>query len=329
MFALELPLGSPSPAPFDLDAALRFVNARSAFRFLLDQRQSRRVWLPQYTCDALADAAANREIRYYPVTTSLEPETGTWQAEVEREDVVVAIDYFGFRRWTDALQPVVARGAVVVEDASQALFIDASPHAACIFYSPRKFVGVPDGGILAGTKLSAPPEPPPAAWWSKAFKASALRRQFDDGTSADRRWFALFQESEREAPVGTYRASDVTEAILRNGIDYPAIRKRRIENYRTLAEGLPEFAVYPRLDDNTVPLGFPVRVADRDRVQRALFADDIYPAVHWQNAITAASPASERLSRELLTLPCDQRYDRHDMQRVIAAFRNAIANERP
>ncbi len=325
MFALEVPLGRPSATPFDLDAALRFVNARSAFRFILDERRPRRVWLPQYTCDALASAAADYDLRYYPVTHALEPETGPWLENVDRRDVVVAIDYFGFRRWTDALQPLADRGVSIVEDASQALFMPASSRASCIFYSPRKFAGVPDGGILIGATGVPALEPPPSSWWSKALASSLLRRRFDDGASDERSWFTLFQEAELEMPVGAFRASDVTEAILRTGIDYASMAERRIANYRTLAGALAEFAMYASLDDHTVPLGFPVRVQARDHVQRAMFAADIYPAVHWQNAITAASPASEHLSRELLTLPCDQRYDRRDMQRIIDAFRSAIS----
>jgi dTDP-4-amino-4,6-dideoxygalactose transaminase len=310
-FALELPCGGGADIPFDLDAALRFVNARSALRYVLEAREARTVWLPQYACDALSHAAAGRNIQYYPVTETLEPEEGPWQRSVSQTDVVVAIDYFGFRRWTAALRRLFEDGVYIVEDAAQALFIKPSPLAGCIVYSPRKFVGAPDGGVLISGLPSPALEAPPMEWWSKALASAAYRRQFDAGETDDRRWFSLFQESEREAPAGAHRMSDISEAILRNGIDYAPVRRRRVENFRILASALRDFALYPALDDDTVPLGFPVRTRARDRVQRAMAAENIYPAVHWPG-----------LSEELLTLPCDQRCDADDMQRIITIFLN-------
>jgi dTDP-4-amino-4,6-dideoxygalactose transaminase len=322
-FALELAVDGANDAPFDLDAALRFVNARSALRYVLEARDVRTVWLPQYACDALGAAAADvSEIRFYPVTESLEPEEGSWQRSVAPRDVVVAIDYFGFRRWTDALQPLFEAGVCIVEDASQALFIERSPFADCIFYSPRKFVGVPDGGVLISDLPPPTLDGPPIEWWSKALASVIMRREFDAGELDDRRWFSLFQEAEREAPVGPYRMSDISETILRNGVDYAAVRERRVQNFRTLASSLGDFALYPALDNGTVPLGFPVRTRSRERVQNAMAAERIYPAVHWQSSITAAHPQSRMLSEELLTLPCDQRYDTDDMQRIAAIFLN-------
>ena len=273
MFALELPLGGAIDVPFDLDATLRLVNGRSALRYVLDAREVRTVWLPQYACDALSAAAAGCEIRYYPVTETLEPEGGTWQRSITPADVVVAIDYFGFRRWTEALGRLFEDGVCIVEDASQALFIKPSSLASCIFYSPRKFVGVPDGGVLISSLPSRALEAPPIEWWSKAVASAVIRRQFDSGEIDDRRWFSLFQDAEREAPVGPYRMGDISEAILRNGVDYASVRRRRVENFRILANALRDFALYPALDDDTVPLGFPVRTRARERVQRAMGAE--------------------------------------------------------
>ncbi len=50
---------------------------------------------------------------------------------------------------------------------------------------------------------------------------------------------------------------------------------------------------------------------------------EIYPAVHWPIAdvVPPEFETSHRLAGEIMTLPCDQRYDRSDMERILARMR--------
>jgi len=66
-----------------------------------------------------------------------------------------------------------------------------------------------------------------------------------------------------------------------------------------------------------------MRVQNRDRLRQILFDQEIYPPVHWpiQDVVSEKFIESHRLSAEIMTLPCDQRYDIRDMERMAEAVR--------
>ena len=105
---------------------------------------------------------------------------------------------------------------------------------------------------------------------------------------------------------------------MRYRIDYPSISSRRIANYQSLLDDLEHLALFPYLPAEVVPLGFPVRLEDRDRIRQLLFDQQIFPPVHWdiRRFVPESFQDSHRLSRHVLTLVCDQRYDAEDMHRT-------------
>jgi dTDP-4-amino-4,6-dideoxygalactose transaminase len=219
---------------------------------------------------------------------------------------------------------------LVVEDAAQALLSQASGKLGdYTIFSPRKFLGVPDGGILFSRLGSLPKANSlthaPIAWFGKALQASTLRREFDAGLR-DGGWYEIFKEVEATVPVGHYSISPLSAALLRSAFDYRKISARRRSNYRYLEKSLGSIAVFPSLPEGITPLGFPVRVPDRERVLRALYREGIYPPVHWRlnHHVPREFRDSHRLSAEIMTIPCDQRYDRADMKRVIEALGAAM-----
>jgi hypothetical protein len=246
--------------------------------------------------------------------------------------VVLVIHYFGFANTTFPADQLKLRGAVIIEDASQGLFVKQQyPESICIVYSPRKFFGVPDGGVLATSRMDAirrqPLEPPPTEWWKAAFAVTQMRREFDL-VGEENRWFLLFRHVEETFPVGPYYSSDLARMLIETGTDYGPIRRARRQNYLALAERLNEFALFPVLGEDTVPLGFPVCVdaAQRDAVLKCLYNEKIYPPVHWRidGIVPEEHHESHLLSRRILTLICDQRYTICDMARQAATFLSAI-----
>ncbi len=309
-----------------------YATARSAIRAVVTLARPRQVWFPSFLCESMLQAIAPgaAQIRFFPVDNSLHITDEAWLGDIKPGDVAVFIDYFGFRTWDAMGARAKARGAVVVEDASQNFLArDFCPAADFIVFSPRKFFGVADGGILAARAPDALPpaaaEPPPAGWWQDALRAAELRLEFDRH-GGQRTWFGLFQKKESEAPAGDFAMSEVSRTILHRAIDFAVADGRRTANYHLLAQALGEFALFPELAPATVPLGFPVRVPERDRVRQTLFAADIFPPVHWpiQGAVPEQFAASHQLAREIMTLPCDQRYELADMRRVADSFLAAI-----
>jgi len=104
--------------------------------------------------------------------------------------------------------------------------------------SNGKFFGVPDGGVLATSRIDAirrqPLEPPPTEWWKAAFAATQMRSEFDL-VGAETRWFLLFRQVEETFPVGYCCSSDIARMLIETGTDYGFMKTARRENYLALA----------------------------------------------------------------------------------------------
>ena len=330
MFGLESTVHPQEGSPPFLMGREVFLNCgRSCICVLVDLLQPSQVWVPSYLCPAGILGAIDTKVtvpRFFEVDRDLKVPSKKWISEVNPGDVVIFIDYFGFPYDRGLAADVKKNGAWVVEDACQALLSkDVGKLSDFVVFSLIKWFGVPDGGILRFTKEramnAAPPGAPPASWWLKALRASLLRREFDDGVPS-REWFTLFREKEIETPIGLYAMSQLSQIIMDSSVDYPWVAKRRLDNYRTLLARLVDYAMFPDIGPDTVPLGFPVRIRNRDAVREALFEHQIYPPVHWNIAgvVPPEFADSHELSDEIMTLPCDQRYGREDMERMADVF---------
>jgi hypothetical protein len=113
--------------------------------------------------------------------------------------------------------------------------------------------------------------------------------------------------------------SELSKNLLEHGFDYSSIIRKRIENYRFLDKYLGEFALFSELPTDVVPLGYPIRLKNRDHVRQMLFDDNIYPPVHWpiSGVVPKRFIGSHRLADTILTLVCDHRYNMSDMERTI------------
>jgi hypothetical protein len=310
---------------WDQNKHLMLANARSAIHLLIEFLRPANIWLPSYLCDSilLGLEEFKEQFNFYPVNSQLEISDLIWLNAVSAGDLVLLIDYFGWRPDTSTIDQIHATGAMILEDASQALLTDGIGESVeYSVFSPRKFLPVPDGGILCAIDDSLLPNPllqeSPDSWWYQAFQAVILRGQFDQH-HGDRSWFKLFQASESAAPVGHYAISEFSRRALRFVFDYAAIASARVRNYLFLAEHLSEFAIHVQVPPGTVPLGFPIRLSERDLLRQRLFDHEIFPAIHW--AVPSAIPMrfveSRELANEIMTLPCDQRYAIDDMRRMV------------
>jgi dTDP-4-amino-4,6-dideoxygalactose transaminase len=325
VFGLEIEAPSvPQSPPFLVGNCVCLVNARSAIRLLIDRLHPTQVWMPSYLCGAMLQAIAPHRtmLRFYDVSYELTPGSSRWIDQINRGDIVLVIDYFGFAWDADAVAKARERGAWILEDASQALLSGhVGKRSDFVVFSPRKFLGVPDGGILVvRADVSLPDETlqtPPASWWLKALTVAIQRREFDRH-GGDREWFRLFRDVEREFPTGNYAMSELSRLLLMQAFDYAAIAERRRENYLFLRGALAKWAVFKDIPEDVAPLGFPICHPQRDRLRQHLFDQRIYPSVHWPIAgiVPAEFRDSHRLAEEIMTLPCDQRYSVDDMARM-------------
>jgi len=174
------PLAGPMEVtnwPFQRKDCWRLANGNSAFWLVASTLQPGKVWLPSFLCCSIVRAfrEAGVQVEFFPVDERLQVADDRWLERVVKGDLVVRINYFGFRNPDPVFPAAKARGAWLVDDAAQALLTSGIGHDSdFVVYSPCKFVGVPDGGVLVAMKPFKPREalqPVPADWWLEAFSA--------------------------------------------------------------------------------------------------------------------------------------------------------------
>jgi hypothetical protein len=212
-----------------------------------------------------------------------------------------------------------------------------------VFTSFRKYLPVPDGGLLINRSKIALPvlRGGSSTVAPKVFVGKLMRGSLrTDGPANDhhqREYLKLFAEAEEELSrdVPMEAGSPMTIQLLAR-LNLPGAMRKRRSNFRFLLQafskqpllrriGLP---LYPELPPRVSPLFFPVRVKHgaRNALKKRLQFEDIFCPVHWPLPKAVDRKAffeSHQLSADILNLPIDQRYTRRHMNtlliRLIAA----------
>ncbi len=301
-----------------------------------------RVWLPSYYCPEVPAA-----LRAFPagVEVLAYPDHELWAAPDPRGvpavegDVVVVANQLGVRR-----RPVVdrfaRRGAALVEDHSHDLGSDWawSSVADYAFASLRKTLPIPDGGVVWSPRgLDLPPEPmtPGGGPAARRLAVAIDRRHRLGGAAADER--LRLRALARVAATATGKPatavapsppgspqragiSPVSRALVAQ-MPLRAWRERRRANIELLADavGTPAHArILPAPQGGVafaLTLVFDTELASA-RAQDALRARAVVPTVLWplDPALDpGASDADADLSRRILSIHADQRFDESDM----------------
>ena len=142
----------PHQSKFLDESNLFLANARSGIMILIDLLEPASVWMPSYLCPTMIEVVDQKKtnLRFYEVDYNLHISSTDWVDQIQTGDLVVLIDYFGFPLSSKVAGLVKKQGGYVLEDACQALFSNhTGRYSDFVLFSPRKTIGVPDGGILA------------------------------------------------------------------------------------------------------------------------------------------------------------------------------------
>lgn len=310
---------------------LGWFNATSALAALIRTLDPPAVWFPAFLCPELAEAAPEARRRFYPLDKALAPDMSAL-GDLAQGDLVLGVNYFGrdpgaaWRAFTTA-RPQVH----FVEDCAQTIDTGAAPWGGWRLFSPRKIAGIPDGGLLVpdGAARPMPPRPDPAPFADVqdglAAKLARMERPAENAL-----WHPMNQAHEAAHAITDHAISGLSMRLL-GLIDEEAMAARRRENFRVLAGRLGDWAVIEGGDPSFVPFGFPVSVpaSDRDAICQAMYAQGIFPAVHWRELPAPRSFARDwERAATYITLPCDQRYRPDDMLRLAEVFAAAVVQAR-
>ena len=304
-----------------------YYNARSALYAVTQVSSFQCIWLPSFLCETILYPfqRANLQCKYFAVDGRLQADFE--QIPIQPGDAILLISYFGVPVDDYVYTILKSKGAVIIEDLSQSFYVEPKSIADFTILSLRKYFPVPDGGIVISHDESVLYDWPYVAKEDTSFahhslEAVAGRTLYDAGFTDSREWFDVFQSAESSMPTGLHPMSNFTQAQMVGAIDFEDDRIQRISNFNFLFSELEAVSLIKDMK-GSAPLGFPITLDCRDAVRSTLFKHNIYPPIHW--AIDGVVPdeyiESHQLALQVMTLPCDGRYDIADMERMVAVLK--------
>lgn len=316
------------------------ASGRSALALVLRHLARRgvtHVHLPSYLCRSilLPVQELGLEYSFYRIDGSLRA-----HPDPPLNAAVVLIHYFGWKNpATDMLRKEVGKSFYLIEDASHALLSDfwpASKKDHFVVFSARKFGPVPLGGwcSISEDLDHASPEMETLTWRSLCARLVRGSYLTEAQSSVDPKienfYLEIFRYVEEVLDQFPLRSSVPKIALdIIAGLDWKAVKQKRRENWRLLNGFIGEEmkVLTPKLTDDVVPLGYVVRLNERDRVRSQLANHRIFCAVHWplpSEIDVMRFPEAEYLAQTSLTIPIDQRYGLDDMKKVADVLRLSV-----
>lgn len=306
-FELELPASSSPRHP----QARHYQSARAGFLALLRHVTNvRRVWMPTYICDAMLAPvrAAGKEICFYSLDQRLAVSD---HVTLGPDDLLLYVNYFGVcTAQVDALLERFSPDQVVL-DLSQAFYAEPR-HSLAALYSPRKFFGVPDGGLLV-TDL---PISPPAVQDNGS--ENRVRHLVKRLGSEPELGYEDFRRAEESLDDMEPKILSVLSERLLGSVDHEAARQSRNRNFQYLRRALDitnTFSLPSSVDGPMCYPYMPRQAISRDKlVKSRIFIPTYWPEVL---ARVTEDEFESKFVKRCLPIPCDQRYTEDSLDRIL------------
>jgi len=305
---------------------LKYQSARSALRAVLEHVKATKMLLPAYICNSVIQAVIDAGVtpKFYYLDEDLFPKN---LPDDNSDNFLLYINYFGLNDHNvKKLQHVWPNDKLIIDN-SQALFAQPTGAIATI-YSPRKFVGVPDGGMLYAPTLSMI-EPDEEDTESIVRMRHLLIRAAYSARSGYSDYLAAEQTLEKTKPLAM---SKITRRLL-SSVNLQGIKTKRRENFQVISDMLNHYnSISLRLEPDTVPLCYPLILTgyDVEQMKNKMIQNNIFVPTYWQEVLSRVDEGSFEYSivNNCLSLPCDQRYGEVVMNEIIVSIEKMLDGDK-
>lgn len=275
-----------------------------------------KLWIPFFTCQVVLEPIKKLNISYdfYHIDRNLEI---AQEIVLGKDEYLLYTNYFGIKDEYIAKLASKYKDNLIVDNA-QALYAMPVDYKNAI-YSPRKFVGIPDGGIAYSSRTIEIDE---FAVDNSYDRCSHLLKRLDCNPSFGYNDFR--ENAEKLSSLPVLRMSKLTKALLMS-VDYESVKEKRRKNFSYLHDKLKEFNQFnvPQISSFSCPLVYPFLSPNKD-LKQFLISNKVYIATYWPNVLEWCKEDSleYNLTENLIPLPIDQRYNEQDMDRIIKLILN-------
>lgn len=305
---------------------------------VLRECRCKRCLVPSYTCSTVIQPFINAgfELNFYNVDKKLKISDANLEKLIQTIDPGVFLfhNYYGnndIDPQNHYLYKYRERGGIIIEDYTQFLFgmtqerLNSVDYAVC---SLRKWMPITDGGFL----ISSKPFDEKRVYFEEFVglkkQAQRMKAEYLNGNEkAEKEQFLKLNLNAERLLDETCEIHGMSVAAYGrlSLTDMEYIKKKRRANALVLAAGLlgnDDVISAIDIDDNTVPLYYPVYTQNRESLQSLLRESDIYAPVLWPKdpIVSVNDVACDHIYNDLLCIPCDERYDKEDMTRIVSVL---------
>ena len=292
-------------------------SGRNALEFVLTSLpELSHLWVPFYTCEVVLSPLNKLGISYsfYRINKHLELQQ---DIALGKGDYLLYTNYFGIK--DEYIKSLANRyGGHLIVDNAQALFAEPISDISTV-YSPRKFVGIPDGGIAYCIHNND------VKLYNQDFsydRFSHLIKRIDIG--ATEAYVDFKENGSKLQNLPILQMSKLTKALLYN-IDFEEIRLRRMANFMVLHNALKDtnaFAI-PDISTFKCPMVYPYLPND-ELLKQKLIENKVFVATYWPNVFEWCNKGDWEytLAEKTCYLPIDQRYGEAEMNAIINIINN-------
>ena len=294
--------------------ALALNSGRACLEYLISQKRIRRIALPYFVCDVVIDTCRKMGVAlsFYHIGADFLP----LDAELDSDTYMYLVNFYGQLDEKQLLAFKEKYPRLIVDNA-QAYF-SMPMDGVDTLYTCRKFFGVADGGFLY---------------------TDAPKKYLFQDESHDRMGFVL---GRFERPAGEFYSdssknndlfsslpvmamSKLTKNLLR-AIDYEQVKKARSENYQLLHR---ELGSLNKLEVKSVEgaFAYPLLIENGVQLRKMLAEKKIFVPTLWPNVLKDCAEGSleHEFAKNILPLPCDQRYGEEEMLYISEVIKTCIS----
>jgi hypothetical protein len=274
--------------------SLLMNSAKNCFNILIKKIEAKKIFLPRYTCEVMHQLQyENESIQYYNIDNFYLVEK---HIKLDKNDVLIYTNYFGVN--DVSCQKTIDRFGKdkVIVDNAQSLLSEFDCLANV--YSPRKFLGIPDGGIIKSNYIDLDIELPVERTSAWGFMHLLLRR--DRKTKLGYAWHK--KNERRIINLKPKLMSTITSSLLEQ-INIENIIKKRLNNFNFLNEKLKSINKLDVSNKSVSPLCYPLLT--EETLRNYLHANNIFTPHYWKSNSNLNS-FENKLSNMSSFLPIDQ-----------------------
>lgn len=291
--------------------SIKLNSGRAALLLFIESENIKTIYLPFFLCDSVKNylykRKSNIEIKYYNIDNNFLP-----IIEKTNDAYIYIVNYYGLVS-NEIILKYKEKYKNIIVDNTQSFFQPPLKNIPTI-YSCRKYFGIPDGAYLCSTEINVEN--------LKRIKIKNLLNPLiarsEECASAYYQEHINYEGKIENEPIQYMSA--FSENIL-GAIDYKKVIERRKSNFDYLHKNLSRLNKLKILEKTTInaPFSYPLLTENSVILKKTLIEHKVYIPTLWPNVISECNKNSieYNYAKNILPIPCDQRYDINDMSIII------------